>query len=175
MAGSAESIDDLLGQEFLTWLWCKSDLAPDGFVDSKGEKFSVSMEQRIVVAGGNGDARETASVTGVFSPLSEARFGLGTGKKVVRALLHLEKDGAGFQCVLKAQDFSLSGLRTPKIEKSEAADDDPDALLLEKIDLIESCLDLLDSLFKSFLDVRLSEAWAEEVFLVRQWLSKTAG
>ncbi len=175
MSEYAESVDDILGQEFLTWLWCKSDLAPDGFVDARGEQFSVSMEQRIVVAGGNGDARETASVSGVFSPLSEARYGLGTGKKVVRALLLVKKDSAEFQCVLKAQDFSINSLRTPKIESSESADDDPDALLLEKIDLIENFLDLLDALYKSFLDVRLTAAWNEEVQIVRQWMSRTAG
>ena len=78
---SLDSLDNILGQEFLTWLWYQSDVAPGAFVDAQGQPFSVSMEQRIVVQGGEGDARETASVSGSLSPLREARFGLGTGKK----------------------------------------------------------------------------------------------
>ena len=80
-----DSTDNILGQEFLTWLWYQSDVAPGAFVDKEGQPFSVSMEQRIVVQGGEGDAKETATVAGTLSPLREARFGLGTGKKVTRA------------------------------------------------------------------------------------------
>ena len=87
-----ESTDSILGKEFLTWLWYQSDTAPGAFTDKDGAPFAVSMEQRIVVEGGEGDARETASVSGSLSPLREARFGLGTGKQVSRALLRLEKE-----------------------------------------------------------------------------------
>ena len=55
---SLDSLDNILGQEFLTWLWYQSDVAPGAFVDAQGQPFSVSMEQRIVVQGGEGDARE---------------------------------------------------------------------------------------------------------------------
>lgn len=46
-----DSTDNILGQEFLTWLWYQSDVAPGAFVDKEGQPFSVSMEQRIVVQG----------------------------------------------------------------------------------------------------------------------------
>ena len=58
-----DSTDNILGQEFLTWLWYQSDVAPGAFVDKEGQPFSVSMEQRIVVQGGEGDAKETATVS----------------------------------------------------------------------------------------------------------------
>ncbi len=167
-----QSTDIVLGQEFLTWLWYQSDTAPNSFVDKKNMPFSVSMEQRIVVQGGEGDSLETASVSGSLSPLREARFGLATGKKVTRALLRLEKDELAWQVSLKAEDFSCNSLRTPKIEKDDE-DDDPDALLLEKIYLMEICLDLLDALYARFLGIRLSNAWQEEVALVRHWMTKT--
>ena len=104
-AYSAESPDSILGREFLTWLWYQSDTAPGGFTDATGAPFAVSMEQRIVVEGGEGEARETATVCGSLSPMREARFGLGTGKKVSRALVRLEKDELAFQLSLKAEDF----------------------------------------------------------------------
>ena len=171
-AASSDSTDSILGKEFLTWLWYQSDVAPGAFVNDAGAPFAVSMEQRIVVQGGEGDAQETASVSGALSPLREARFGLGTGKKVSRALVRLEKDELAFQVSLRAEDFSLNSLKTPKIEKS-GDDDDPDALLLEKIYLLEVCTGLLDSLFQRFLRVRHSPDWLREVNDMRQWMTRT--
>lgn len=171
-AASSDSTDSILGKEFLTWLWYQSDVAPGAFTDDEGAPFAVSMEQRIVVQGGEGEAQETASVSGALSPLREARFGLGTGKKVSRALVRLEKDELAFQVSLRAEDFSLNSLRTPKIEKS-GDDDDPDALLLEKIYLLEVCVGLLDSLYRRFLRLRLSPDWLREVNDMRQWMTRT--
>lgn len=170
---TSDSTDAILGQEFLTWLWYRSDTAPGAFTDVHGQPFAVSMEQRIVVAGGEGEARETASVSGSLSPLREARFGLGTGKKVTRALIRLEKDDMAFQFTLRAEDFSISSLRTPRLERSDA-DDEPDALLLEKIYLMETCLALLDTLYGRFLTVRLSPEWQKVVADMGQWMTRTA-
>lgn len=173
MSTISDSTDSILGKEFLTWLWYQSDVAPGAFTDAEGAPFAVSMEQRIVVQGGEGEAQETASVSGALSPLREARFGLGTGKKVSRALVRLEKDELAFQVSLRAEDFSLNSLKTPKIEKS-GDDDDPDALLLlEKIYLLEVCTGLLDSLFQRFLRLRLSADWLREVNDMRQWMTRT--
>ncbi|CAK7041931.1 MAG: hypothetical protein DESF_01753 [Desulfovibrio sp.] len=167
-----ESTDIILGQEFLTWLWYQSDTAPGAFTDKDGAPFSVSMEQRIVVQGGEGDARETASVSGSLSPLREARFGLGTGKKVSRALIRLEKEELAFQVTLKAEDFCLNSLKTPKLDKGDS-DDDPDALLLEKFYLMEICTNLLDALYTRFLSLRLTPQWQKEVDDMRQWMTRT--
>lgn len=169
---SSDSTDAILGQEFLTWLWYQSDTAPGAFTDAEGQPFAVSMEQRIVVAGGEGEARETASVSGSLSPLREARFGLGTGKKVTRALVRFEKDDMAFQFTLRAEDFSLGSLRTPKLDRNDA-DDEPDALLLEKIYLVETCLALLDALYGRFLALRLSPGWQKEVADMGLWMTRT--
>lgn len=170
-----ENIDLTLGQEFLTWLWFRSETANGLFRMSpqsgrEGEPYSVSMEQRVVVRGGEGDNLETASVSGSLSPLREARLGLQTGKLVVRALVRLEKDGMDWQVTLKAEDFSIGSLRTPAVAKDEDGDD-PDARFLEKMYLIENSLDMLDDLFRQFLDVRLSAAaWNAEAAEVAAWM-----
>ena len=165
-----QTADLLLGQEFLTWLWFRSSIGGI-FNDKSGRPFSVNMEQRIVVQGGEGDHLETASVSGLDSELREARMGLTTGKKVTRALLRLERGHEEWQVTMKASDFSLGSLKTPKIEKSADGDVDPDALLLEKLYLVESCLELIDVLYAAFLQLRLDvAAWKEEVKGLRQWM-----
>jgi hypothetical protein len=167
-----ESTDLVLGQEFLTWLWYRSDGAgtfasPDG-----GPDFAISMEQRIVVQGGEGDARETASVSGVLSELREARFGLATGKKVTRALVRFTREPETWQVTLRAGDFSFGGLKTPPVERGDGPDDDPDAVFFEKIHLIELCLGFFDTAYKEFLDLRLSAKWQETVRGIREWAAR---
>lgn len=141
-------LGNVLGEEFLTWLWYQSDVAPGAFVDKDGQPFSVSMEQRIVVQGGQGEAKETASVAGTLSPLTEARFGLGKAKSDPGH--HPPgKDELAFQFTLSADDFTLGSMKLPKVEKP-AEDEDPDAMLLERFYLMEVCLGLLESLYASF-------------------------
>ena len=172
---SGDNIDVLLGQEFLTWLWYRGEIADGLFKMSPesghdGEAFHVRLEQRLVVRGGEGDYQETASVSGSFSPLREARLGLSTGKQVVRALVRFSKDELDWQLTLKAEDFGLNSMRTPPLSKPEEGDD-PDAFFLEKIYLIESCLELIDDVYRQFLQIRLSQkAWDAEVKAVGVWI-----
>ena len=169
--GDGLMLGTVLGEEFLTWLWFQSDVAPGAFVNKEGHPFSVSMEQRIVVQGGQGDAKDTATVAGTLSPLTEARFGLGKGKKVTRATIRLEKDDLAFQFTLKAGDFTLGSLKLPKVEKP-AEDEDPDAMLLERFYLMEVCLGLLESLYATFLRLRLSTDWSETVQEITAWIGR---
>ena len=113
----------------------------------------------------------TSSVAGTLSPLTEARFGLGKGKKVTRATIRLEKDELASQFTLSADDFTLGSMKLPKVEKPEE-DDDPDAMLLERFYLMEVCLGLLESLYATFLRLRLSAAWGETVQEITTWIRR---
>ena len=164
-----QSADLILGQEFLTWLWYRSETA-NKFKTGKGEDFSVFMEQRIVVQGGEGELIETASVSGAMSELREARLGLTTGKKVTRALIRLEQEPETWQLTLKAEDFSIGSLKTPKVEGSVEKDDDPDAVFFEKVYLLEKGLSFIDALYREFLRLRLGAEWPAEVKEVQAWM-----
>jgi hypothetical protein len=164
-----QSTDLILGQEFLTWLWFRSATGTV-FNDKTGRPFAVAMEQRIVVQGGEGEHVETASVSGIDSELREARTGLTTGKKVTRAQLRIERDPESWQVTLKAADFSLGSLKTPKIDRMDRDDADPDSLFFEKMYLVESCLELLDVMYAAFLAVRLGKTWSDEVGRLREWM-----
>jgi hypothetical protein len=161
----------ILGQEFLTWLWYKSDAQPDAFRDAANVPFQLYMEHRVVVQGGEGDMLEIASVSGTLSPLREARFGLATGKKVTRAALRFEQDGLRWQLSLKAEDFAVSGLKGPKTDRSDTGDD-PDAPLLERMYLMERCMTLLNFLYAAFLRLRLSPQWEDETRRIHAWMTE---
>lgn len=163
----------ILGQEFLTWLWFASERHGGKFKTAQGEWFEAYLEQRIQVEGGSGEGKEVASVSGAFAQMREARLGLSTGKKVTKAMLKLIQDGEEWSVTLKAEDFGLGSLKTPKVDTRREKGEDPDAVWLEKLYLIEKCVEFLDALYARFLELRLDKAkWSEELNDFRVWLSK---
>ena len=170
-----QSTDLVLGQEFLTWLWFRSETentfeAPQ---EAGGGAFTISVGQRMVVQGGEGEERETATIAGAYSQLREVRLGLATGKKVTRALVTLERGGEQWQLTLKAEDFCIGTLKTPTVDKGDK-DDDPDAIFFEKIHLIEICLSTIDHIFAKFLKIRLSPDWKQESAELRAWIKSSS-
>lgn len=168
-----DNIDILLGQEFLTWLWYRSEYADGLFRAKNGDyAFHVRIEQRLVVRGGEGEHQETASVSGSFSPLREARLGLSTGKKVVRALVSFYKDEMNWQVSLKAEDFCLNSFKTPVVSKETESEEDEDATFYIKMQFITEGLALIDEVYRQFLAIRLSpNAWDEEVRAINGWIN----
>ncbi len=164
--------DAALGREFLTWLWYKSESKGGIFAGPDNLDFGLFVEQRVSVQGGEGESLETATVSGRMSELREARLGLSMGKKVSRALLRIERDAEAWQATVKAEDFSLSGFKTPKVETKTEEGDDPDALFLERVFLLDKALGFLDHVFAGFVRLRLSPQWAEECAGIRTWLAK---
>ncbi len=173
---SANTTDAVLGQEFLTWLWFHGETSPAGFKDAKGQSFLLTVDQKVVVQGGEGEMRETTTVNGGMTdgnhlPLREARLGLLMGKKVTRALLHFEQDELHWQVFIKADDFSMGSFRTPKIESDSA--DDPEALFFEKMYNLEKGLAMFDAAYNAFLALRLSrDDWEHEIHEMRLWMSR---
>ncbi|MFP5239121.1 MAG: hypothetical protein ACLGQW_04745 [Acidobacteriota bacterium] len=164
--------DGVLGQDFLTWLWFRSEKNGWLFRSADGREFNVYLEQRLSVRGGSGENVEKAVVTGPHAEFTEAKLGLRNGKLVDKALLRLERDGATWTVLLGSDDFSLSGLKTPKIETRLEEGDDPDAPFLEKMMLLEQCLEFVDDLYRQFLEVRLSTGWNDELRTFREWLAE---
>ncbi len=164
-----QTIELIIGQEFLTWLWFRSETA-GAFKDSEDKDFTVAMEKRIVVQGGEGDLIETASVSGMMSELREARLGLTTGKKVTRALIRFDQEPENWQFTLRAEDFCLGSFKTPKIESSIEKDDDPEAMFFEKMYLLEKGLGFLDIIYKHFLQLRMGPDWKKEIAMLQRWM-----
>lgn len=163
-------VDSCLQQDFLTWLWAQSGMRGGNFVSRKGEPFSVNLEQRIVVQGGNGELTETVSVAGDGSPLFEARQGLEKGKHVIQAFVRITQNTYEWTLTLKPGGFSVAGLKTPEVDR-DAEGDDPDAVFFDKVYLVEQCFALFDVVYETFLQLRLSPQWENERAKVGQWIA----
>ncbi|MFP4214113.1 MAG: hypothetical protein ACLFRL_08390 [Desulfohalobiaceae bacterium] len=158
-----------LGQDFLTWLWFHTETRQCLVQSSQGEEFVLCLEQRVSVLGGEGPAKDTAVCSGPASSLREARLGLRMGKKVDQAKLRITLQENDWELQLRADDFSLSGLKTPKVRSMDQ--EDPEGELLEKIYLMEKAWELLDDMYLQFLQLRLGEEWEQEAARLARWIN----
>jgi len=163
----------IIGQDFLTWLWFLSEQDRGQWRTQDGAPFGLTFEERVMVQSGEGESLETAVCSGPGAKLHEARTGLVRGKKVQQAKLRLEEDGHEWRAAVKAEDFSLGGFKTPKVEFRLEEGQDPDGPFLEKMYLLERALSFFDLLFVQFMKLRFSNGWSEELQAMRRWLVRT--
>lgn len=166
-----------LGQEFLTWLWFKSDERGGTiFVPDIGD-VQVVFEKHMLLEYGQGEAHETLICQGLQTELKEARTGLAMGKKLEQARILLAKDNYEYHLTLKASLFEFRSVKLPKTMAASEEGDDPAAVegrLLDRIGLLEEAAGTVDELFRLFLKSRVSPDWDEEVAKMRAWINKTA-
>lgn len=167
-----------LGQEFLTWLWWKSEerggsieIAPDGDI-------TVVFEKHMLLESGEGESSEKIVCTGLQAELQEARTGLQMGKKLEQARILLGHNNYEFSFTLAG---SLMEFRNVRLPKTEATDGDKgenpeevEGIILERIYLFEELIRLVNELFRLFLERRVSADWHKELLSIRNWVEKSA-
>jgi recombination associated protein RdgC len=162
-----------LGQEFLAWLWYKSE-ERGGPVDVPGTgDVQVIFEKHMLLEFGEGDANETVICRGLQTELKEARAGLRMGKKPEQARIRLARGDYEFSVTMTAATMEFRNVRLPKTVAEEDEGNDPESMegrILERISLFEELSALVNDLFRMFVTVRASKQWPEEVRKIRQWV-----
>jgi len=162
----------LLGREFLTWLWFKSE-ERGGAVQVPGVgDLEVSFARRLALESGGGEYSESILCQGLHAGLKEGKAAILEGKKVKEARIQLGVGTEKFEFTLKADSFQFQTLRLPEgIEEEEETD--KGGRLLERIYLMEKAAKTADQLFSAFLKRRLSPQWSgEEVPGINKWLAR---
>ena len=125
-----------LGQEFLAWLWYKSE-ERGGSVEVPGRgDVLVVFEKHMLLEYGEGDASEKVICRGLQTELREARAGLGLAKKPEQARIRLAWGDYEFSVTLAAAIFEFRNVRLPKTAGSEEDDGRAESLegrILERI------------------------------------------
>ncbi len=163
------------GQEFLTWLWYKSE-ERGGSIDLPGiGDLTVVFEKHIMLESGDGDSFEKVICQGLQAELKEARTGLRMGKKLEQARILLARGEYEWNLTIKASRFEFKSVKSPKTMAASEESDDPDAVegrIIEKISLYEEVLHLIDELFRLYLNIRLSDSWEAELEKIRNWINE---
>ncbi len=163
-----------LGQEFLAWLWYKSE-ERGGSIDLPGiGDILVVFEKHMLLELGEGDSNEKVICRGLQTELKEAREGLRLAKKPEQARLRIGRGDHEYGVTLTAQTMEFRNVRLPKTAGTENDSKNPENLegqILERIALIEELTSLIDELFRMFVNIRATEKWNEELEHIRNWVT----
>ncbi len=169
-----------LGEDFLLWL-LHDGLEGGSFSVSRpghydhGTPFSAWIDDRIQFHGGGSGGPQKVSVSGSQDRYLEARSALKSGKVINSAAIHIEKDELQWSFVLNAELFTFSSFKSPpvKIEKEGVEEfSERESAFYERLYLLETGLQMFDSLLKDFLKIRLSESWAERRATIDEWITR---
>lgn len=160
----------LIGREFLTWLWFKSEERNGHIALSKTEEVELHLLKRIALEAGEGEYSQGVVCSGLHAELKEGKEAIRQGKKVKEAGVKLHRDQNEWEFNFKADNFYFQSLKMPVVDWQETPED-PSASLLERIYLIENAVKTIDQLFDIFLALRFSADWTEkEKPLLNKWL-----
>ena len=155
---------DFLGNEFLAWLWWRSESQGDAIRTLDDREVSVMFAKTLHLECPLGETgRESISAESPVQ-LPEAIWALASGKLPRKAGLALVCDGETYQLVLQAESFSVGSARwTP-------ADGDARQSPEERIESLRSLLGVVDALYAAFCDCRLGAKWSDELRGIRGWI-----
>jgi len=165
-----------LGQEFLTWLWWKSEERGGTIALPAIGDVTVVFEKHMLLEFGEGESSEKIICSGLQAELQEARTGLQMGKKLEQARIVIGHKNYEFSFTLAAALMEFRNVRLPKTEATESDrgenPEEVEGVILERIFLFEELIRLVNVIFLSFLQVRLGEEWRDELIKVRAWIHK---
>ena len=166
-----------LGQEFLTWLWYKSEERGGAvFLPGTGD-IQVVFEKHMLLESGEGESLEKLICKGLQTELQEARTGLRMGKKLEQARIYLAKGDYEWRLTLGATLFEYRNVSLPRtLSASEEGEDQVawEAKVLERIGMSEEAMHTIDELFRIFLNLRVSTDWSQELVRLKSWIARGA-
>ncbi len=167
---------DWLGPEFLTWLWWRAGITPE-FADiaetgkagarRDGTSLYVHVDEFLELKGERAAARRTSLRAGMPGASAEGKVALRHGKVVTAARLLFARGEEETALTLKAEDLDLSSVKLPGIDSADAEE-----RLTSSLTAARRVYDDLDLLYRTFLDVRLSDRWDTEVRTMRAWVAQ---
>ncbi len=164
-----------LGQDFLTWLWYKSEERGGTVYLPEAGDIQLVFEKHMLLEYGEGESHEKVICQGLQAELKEARTGLAMGKKIEQARILLTRDNYEWRLTLKGSLLELKSVRLPKTMTSTEESDDPAAMegrILDRISMFELVHRTIDELFRAFLQVRLGPDWQTDIAKIRVWVNK---
>ncbi len=181
--GALELIRDnaWIGSDFLCWLMhgtlkeaSEYEVCLDGPA-LDGERFVAYLNDRLNLLGGSSDGGvQKVTVAGPQDRFREVCTALEEGKEISDATLYLEKGEDLWRLNLKGLAFHFASYKCPgvKLEKDDLTDEASErlALFFERMCVLETGLQLFDSLFAAFLRERLGERWPEREQAMRDRL-----
>ena len=170
-----------LGSEFLAWLWWASENDAESISNAAKPDGEVS----VILTLGNGMSIENdgqglkpkskITIKGADAGHKEAMIALSEGGSIKEIHFHCTIGENEFSFTITSNDLALKSLKTPstgEVKKQEEIE----GAVLEKLYLNGSIFEILDTLFFSFVDSRLSGDWDDTILpAINGWLNGETG
>ena len=159
-----------LGYEYLTWLWFVIEKDQEKISALAPEAVSLEIGNRIVLENKTTDAPESITIMGDDAGLEEGMLALRKGAIVTELNLLLTTGEQQWQFTMKGEGLHFAGFKTPPTGPVESRED-LEGAVLEKAYLCGRAIQCMDKLFKTFISLRVSEAWRRKVVPgIKQWM-----
>ena len=174
---SSEAVLDLiqsnrwLGEDFLLWLMYRTMNDSSEYritrpgPAAQGEQFVAYLNDRLVLCSTGESGTQKITVAGPQDRFSEVCTALRSGKSINESALYLEKEEHLWKMTLKGETFHFASYKAPKVkeEKGDTVDEasEHEALFFERMYVVETGLQMFDSLFAAFLAERLGNGWED--------------
>ncbi len=159
-----------LGNEFLTWLWFVIENDTDTLSGCDPDFVDLDVGNRMVLENRLSNGKETLTIKGDAAGLEEAVLSLNKGALITDLQLLYKSGPLQWSFSIKGESLSLSGIKLPESGPIESGED-VEGVILEKIYLYDKPLDFIDNLYKTFIKLRLSDAWPKTITpALKKWL-----
>ena len=156
-----------LGSEFLMWLWFKTE-THDGLMQlGEHGDLEVVFDDSLVLEAYLAETERNTFTGGAPAYSPEAKVALQQGKRVARAKLAVIKEGREWTFTLKAEGMDFSSVKIPAVLSRQE-----DEKFYERMYLVDELEDIVDALYKEFLQIRLSDQWHDRMVpAMREWVA----
>jgi hypothetical protein len=156
---------NFLGREFLTWLWFKSETQNHKIKTKNLGEFQLFIDNKIVLSSASGSVRENSLKGNSPAYAQEASAALSSGKMLQEAKFILQNQELNWSFSISAEDLSLRGVRLPNISKDTSKEH-----FAQRVVYTKMLHDILDELYKEYMDLRLTDGFKKETGYLQEWL-----
>ncbi|MCX7047186.1 MAG: hypothetical protein NTX50_17070 [Candidatus Sumerlaeota bacterium] len=155
-----------LGEEFLTWLWFRSETSPRLTLPKIGD-VKIEVGEPIAMRGSEDQDASQITIKGERAGASaEAHAALREGKKLYKCRVVIKQGELGWPCALSADSLGIASLTLP-VPKGMPANE---ALILRGQKL-EEFTQIYFALYEAYLDLRLNaKKWHKTEETIRKWV-----
>jgi hypothetical protein len=128
----------------------------------------------MVLENSRSEGLETITIKGDDAGLEEGLLALKKGALVTEMNLLYRSGDNTWQFNLKGESLNISSFKTPETAGNETKEDIEGAVL-EKIFLYEKAVRFVESAFRYFVRLRISENWDNKIInQMKLWINKTS-
>ena len=171
-----------VGWDFLLWLTYQTGSGTSVYtVNQKGplelsESFLGYLHERFVLHAEHEEGTRKSSIIGPQRDFAETRSAIRDGKNIIESVIHIDKDDRSWKMALKADIFAFGSFTCPpvQLERDELTDPEQERVnvFYERMSLVETGLQLFDSIYAAFLAERITPQWTERLKKITEWLNR---